>query len=148
MKKYKVVLYNPQSVFYTMPLALVAVGSFLDPEKFEVVIIDHRLERNSLKKILDETQDAICFGTSVLTGAPIQDALMVTREVKKINPHVTTVWGGWHPSLFPEETLEEESIDVVVSGQGEITFSELLMRSLRKKIFMASMDCILRKMAK
>ena len=52
MRKHKVVLYNPQSVFYTMPLALVAVGSFLDPEKFEVVIIDHRLEKDPLKKYL------------------------------------------------------------------------------------------------
>jgi len=109
-----------------MPLALVAVGSYLDPSKFEVVIIDQRLEKDPLKKVLDETRDAICFGTSVLTGAPIHDALNVTREVKKANPQLTTVWGGWHPSLFPEETLEEKSIDVVVSGQGEKTFTELL----------------------
>jgi hypothetical protein len=33
-----VVLYNPRAVFFTMPLALVAVGSHLDPERFEVVV--------------------------------------------------------------------------------------------------------------
>ena len=27
----KVVLYNPRAVFYTMPLALLAIGSELDP---------------------------------------------------------------------------------------------------------------------
>src|SRR6185295_2378101 len=117
MKKHKVVLYNPKSVFYTMPLALVAVASYLDPEKFETIIIDARLEKDVLKKVLDETKDAICFGTSVLTGAPIHDALFMTREVKKSNQQLTTVWGGWHPSLFPEETLGEKSIDVVVAGQ-------------------------------
>jgi anaerobic magnesium-protoporphyrin IX monomethyl ester cyclase len=33
----KVVLYNPRAVFFTMPLALLAVGSHLDPERYEVV---------------------------------------------------------------------------------------------------------------
>lgn len=32
MKK-TVVLYNPYAVFYTMPLALIAIGSYLDADK-------------------------------------------------------------------------------------------------------------------
>ena len=40
----KVVLYNPQAVFFTMPLALLAIGSELDPGLYEVVIIDARLD--------------------------------------------------------------------------------------------------------
>ena len=40
----KIVLYNPRSVFYTMPLALVALGSCIDRSRFEVVIVDGRLE--------------------------------------------------------------------------------------------------------
>jgi len=31
-------------VFYTMPLSLLAVGSHLDPERYEVQIVDGRLE--------------------------------------------------------------------------------------------------------
>ena len=42
--RHKVVLYNPQAAFYTMPLALLAVGSHLDPRKYDVRIIDGRLE--------------------------------------------------------------------------------------------------------
>ncbi len=36
----KIVLYNPQAVFFTMPLALLAIGSELDPQTYEIV--DHR----------------------------------------------------------------------------------------------------------
>jgi anaerobic magnesium-protoporphyrin IX monomethyl ester cyclase len=36
----KVVLYNPHAVFWTMPLGLIAVGSALDPERYDVQIID------------------------------------------------------------------------------------------------------------
>ena len=40
----RIVLYNPRAVFFTMPLALLAIGSELDPELYEVVIVDGRLE--------------------------------------------------------------------------------------------------------
>ena len=39
-----VVLYNPQAVFYTMPLGLLAVGSALDRDRYSVRIIDARVE--------------------------------------------------------------------------------------------------------
>ena len=43
----KVVLYNPRAVFFTMPLALLAIGSELDPEIYEVVTIDGRLHADA-----------------------------------------------------------------------------------------------------
>ena len=38
------------------------------------------------------------------------------------------VWGGWHPSLFPEQTLAEAGIDALVVGQGEDAFAEVVER--------------------
>jgi anaerobic magnesium-protoporphyrin IX monomethyl ester cyclase len=133
LEKPVVVLYNPKAVFYTMPLALLAIGSFLDKEKYEVVIIDGRLEEDPLSKIFSALSKAVCFGVSVLTGDPIRDALHVCRAVKNKFPMMPVVWGGWHASLFPGETLAEKSIDIVVKGQGEITFSELLERLVHKQ---------------
>jgi anaerobic magnesium-protoporphyrin IX monomethyl ester cyclase len=128
MKRHKVVLYNPESVFYTMPLALLAVGSYLDPQKYEVRILDSRLEQDPVGAVLAEIDDALCLGLSVLTGAPIRDALAITRAAKARRPDLPIVWGGWHPSLFPTATLDEPNIDVTVQGQGEITFGELVQR--------------------
>lgn len=127
MKRLKIVLYNPDALFYTMPLALLAVGSALDPQKFEVVIIDGRLEKNAMDRLLTETADALCLGITVLTGNPIRDALKITRAVKSVNPHLPVIWGGWHPSLFPLQTLmDEPAIDITVQGQGEVTFGEIV----------------------
>ena len=39
---------------------------------------------------------------------------------------VPVVWGGIHPTLLPEQTLENENIDIVVQGEGEETFFELV----------------------
>ena len=35
-------------------------------------------------------------------------------------------WGGTHASLLPAQTLENENIDIVVQGEGEETFVELV----------------------
>jgi anaerobic magnesium-protoporphyrin IX monomethyl ester cyclase len=125
----KVVLYNPRCVFWTMPLSLVAVGSALDASKYEVVILDGRLEADGVGAVLRAIDGrTICVGISVLTGAPIRDALAVTRGVHEAHPRLPIVWGGWHPSLFPSECLEERGVTATVLGQGEETFRELVAR--------------------
>jgi radical SAM superfamily enzyme YgiQ (UPF0313 family) len=126
-RRVKVVLYNPRAVFYTMPLALVAVGSHLDPAEFDVVILDGRLEPRPVDAILAH-DDAVCLGVTVLTGAPLQDAIETTRAVKAARPALPVVWGGWHPSMFGRECLREPAVDVTVQGQGEETFAEVVER--------------------
>lgn len=124
----RIVLYNPQAVFFTMPLALIAVGSHLDPRRYDVRIVDGRLERDPVSAVLDAADGALALGVSVLTGAPIRDALQVSRAVKGRRPDLPVIWGGWHPSLFPAETAAEASVDAVVTGQGEAAFAELVDR--------------------
>jgi hypothetical protein len=92
----KVVLYNPRAVFFTMPLALLAIGSELDPDLYEVVIIDGRLEPDAERAILSHVETALCLGVTVLTGAPISDALQVSRLAKAARTDLPVVWGGWH----------------------------------------------------
>jgi radical SAM superfamily enzyme YgiQ (UPF0313 family) len=127
-RRHKIVLYNPNAVFFTMPLALLAVGSTLDRTRYSVRVLDGRLAADPVEAVLAEIDDALCLGVTVLTGAPIRDALRVSRAVKARRPDLPVVWGGWHPSLFPTETLADAAIDVTVQGQGEVTFAELAAR--------------------
>jgi anaerobic magnesium-protoporphyrin IX monomethyl ester cyclase len=124
----KIVLYNPRAVFFTMPLALLAIGSQLDPDLYEVVTIDGRLEPDSESAVLSQLEGALCLGVTVLTGAPIADALQISRAAKRSRPDLTVVWGGWHPSMFSRECLSEPAVDVTVRGQGEETFAEIVDR--------------------
>jgi anaerobic magnesium-protoporphyrin IX monomethyl ester cyclase len=130
-KRLKVVLYNPRAVFFTMPLALLAIGSELDPDLYEVVTIDARLDPNAETAVLKHIGEALCLGVTVLTGAPISDALEISRAAKRARPDLTVVWGGWHPSMFSRECLQEPSVDVTVRGQGEETFAEIVARLAR-----------------
>jgi radical SAM superfamily enzyme YgiQ (UPF0313 family) len=111
-----------------MPLALLAIGSELDPDRYEVVIVDARVDPNAESTVLAHIGEAVCLGITVLTGAPISDALTVSRAAKRARPELTVVWGGWHPSMFSRECLSESSVDVTVRGQGEETFVDIVER--------------------
>ena len=128
MSKPRVVLYNPRAVFYTMPLALIAIASALDRDRIDVVIVDGRLEKDPIAAVVAASRGAVCVGVTVLTGAPIHDALAVSRAIKSTYPSMPIVWGGWHPSLFASECLDEPAVDIVVSGQGEDTFRKIVDR--------------------
>ncbi len=126
MTRHKVLLFNPQSEFYAMPLGLLAVGSALDSQKFDVHIFDERLDVKSSSKLLAEAGTAVCVGMSVFSGPPIGSALRLSRELKRRFPHLPIVWGGWHPSILPEQCVSSGVVDAVVIGQGEGAFAELL----------------------
>ncbi len=143
-RRHKVVLYNPRAVFYTMPLALVAVGSHLDPERYEVVIVDGRLEADPAAAVRAHLDGALCLGVTVLTGAPIADAVAVSRAAKAHSPGLPVVWGGWHPSMFGRECLEEPSVDVTVQAQGEITFHEICDRLAAGESLEGCPGCVVR----
>ena len=128
VSKPKVVLYNPDAVFYTMPLGLLAVASALDTKKYDVVIVDARLESDVDERLRRELPGALLLGVTVLTGAPIRDALRASRFAKSLRSDLPVVWGGWHPSLFPTKTLEADCVDVTVQGQGESSLAEVSRR--------------------
>ena len=140
----KVVLYNPTALFFTMPLGLLAVGADLDPARYEVVIIDGRLEEDAARTVLAQIDDAVCLGVSVLTGDPIRDAVRISRAAKAHRPDLPVVWGGWHPSMFGRECLDEPSVDITVQAQGEETFREILDRLERGESMAACLGCTYR----
>jgi anaerobic magnesium-protoporphyrin IX monomethyl ester cyclase len=143
-RRHKVVLYNPQAVFFTLPLALLAIGSELDPEVYEVIIVDARLEPDAESVVLSHLDGALCVGITVLTGAPISDALRLSRAVKLARPDLPVVWGGWHPSMFARECLLEPSVDITVRGQGEETFAEILQRLAAGQSLQGCAGCTVR----
>jgi anaerobic magnesium-protoporphyrin IX monomethyl ester cyclase len=124
-----IIFYNPAAPYYTLPLQFLALASVIDRTKYSVHIIDARIEKSTeaaharLRALLPE---ALCVGIAVITGTPIRDAVTASRIVKSAYPSVPVVWGGWHPSVLPEQCLREGHADVCVKGQGELTFLDLL----------------------
>ena len=61
-----------------------------------------------------------------MTGPQIFGAMQAASLIKKFTPAVPVIWGGVHPSLTPEETIKSELVDIIVIGDGEETFKELV----------------------
>ena len=112
------------------PVGLLSLASTLQQAGYEVKVIDGKIVPEYLAAVEHEAEDALCFGVSLLTGPMIKDAVAVSRRVKQRYPELPVVFGGWHPSLLPEQTLREPFVDAVVrhQGGGEITFLEVVKR--------------------
>jgi anaerobic magnesium-protoporphyrin IX monomethyl ester cyclase len=94
---------------------------------FEARIIDANADGLTLidleKLIAEEAPEIIGF--SVLTFN-LLNCMEVCNVIRKCSPHSKICFGGWHPTLYPKETLELGCADYIVIGEGEMTFSELV----------------------
>jgi radical SAM superfamily enzyme YgiQ (UPF0313 family) len=124
----KVILFYPayDGPPLSAPLCLLSLAAVLRREGFEVALVDAAIEPDYKNRILREAADALCLGVSVLTGPMISGAIEVSTAVKQRYPKLPIIYGGWHPSLLPAETLSEPFVDMVVRGQGEITLLEVV----------------------
>lgn len=133
----RVVLYyppvTPQTAFPTWePLQLLHLARMLRQTDIETVIVDGRLGdageiRGRIAGALSEG-GPVCFGVTSLTCYQLSEALSAAEHVKGLDRNIPVVFGGWHATAFVEETLREEAVDIVVRGQGEVTFREVVDR--------------------
>lgn len=107
------------------PLGLMFVAAVVRQAGHEVKIIDRNIDYFPLYKTKRFKPDLV--GISSFTGPMILDAIRVSKRIKEIfGDEFPVVWGGIHPSLLPEQTLENPYIDFIVRGEGEHTFLELV----------------------
>jgi len=109
------------------PLSLISISTFL-LGRFEICIIDQRVDTEWKQKLEHELSSGkpVCAGISTMTGPQIGYALEAAALIRSLAPRLPIVWGGVHPSLLPEETLAHDLVDIVVIGDGEETFAELV----------------------
>src|ERR1700739_814123 len=124
----KIVFFLPSfsSIEATAPLGILAISTPLLSAGYEVKIVDATITPNYKKRILQELQDALGLGISVVTGPMIHDAVEVAKAVKQWDPDFPVILGGWHPSLLPGQTLEAPYVDIIVRAQGEDSMLEVV----------------------
>ena len=109
-----------------LPQGLLHVAAPLLPNGFEVRILDQRFEPNWRSVLQEELElGLVCVGVSTTTGPQLRHALEISKAVKSIRD-TPVVWGGVHPSILPGQVLTLREVDVVVVGEGEQTFLELV----------------------
>lgn len=86
---------------------------------------------DAAKKILALRPDVVGFSTLTATGE-FEWGLEVAKIVKKKNSSIITIFGGMHPTLFPQESMENSAIDIVCVGEGEYPMLDLCNRLDKK----------------
>jgi radical SAM superfamily enzyme YgiQ (UPF0313 family) len=126
----KMLLFLPpyEGKVFGPPLGLLSLASSLRLAGFEPKIVDGALDPDYLGTLAREVPGAMAFGVSLLTGPIIRDAIAASRLVRRLRPDLPIIYGGWHPSLLPAQTLREDFVDIVVRQQGEKTLVEVLER--------------------
>lgn len=114
-----------ESALPPMGLAFVA-GALREAGHRDVRILDANLSEDPMSDVESavRSHSPDLVGVS-LTSPLLEAALRISRTIKGLRPEAKIVFGGVHPSLFPEETARELSVDHVVFGEGERTIVEL-----------------------
>lgn len=108
------------------PLGLLAASRVLVRDGYDVAVLARHLQDDVETAALEHARDSVCFGVSAMTGFQVYDGLKIARLVRSRFPKLPIVWGGWHPSILPEETLRDPNVDYVVRGCGDRTLAELV----------------------
>lgn len=135
---------DPSKGGQVVPLGLAYVAAVCEKNGYETKIFDFSasdhieedLATNSIyygtpkdeirRQIKEFAPDII--GIQCMYTAYANDAYDIARIVKEINNQTLVVMGGAHASACPEAVLEEKGVDIVVIGEGEETFLEIVKR--------------------
>lgn len=101
-----------------VPYSLLYLERALRDIDVEVVLIDEQ-QQPDYASVLERCRDRILLaGVTSLTGEQIYGGIAFSEKIRESSA-APIVWGGWHTTLLPEQTLREPYIDYVVVGQGE-----------------------------
>ncbi len=115
-------------------MGLAYIASVLLRAGYSVSAIDFNISGFNplrVKRILERETPRI-LGISTHTETYL-NGLMIAEIAKQVNPAITVVIGGTHPTIMYQEAARDKSIDVVVRGEGEYTMLELADSIIKNK---------------
>jgi len=107
-----------------IPIGLEYIAASIENVVEDVYIVDMELEQNSFKYFLELFRPDL---VGITMSATDHDEGLRLAKIAKEND-VTTVMGGYHPTLAPDELLSHPQVDMVVRGEGEHTTKELVQK--------------------
>ena len=116
-----------KSMARVLPLGLLAIGSVLKRAGHQIKILDLRISNSpddELKSVMQSFNPQV-VGIGVMT-IECKYGFIDAAKVKEINPEVTIIFGGPHCSHEPKFILNDPNVDLMVSGEGDISIVELI----------------------
>jgi radical SAM superfamily enzyme YgiQ (UPF0313 family) len=111
------------------PLGLAQLASYIARDGLRVFIVDSNADKISIEEIpgkIRELNISPVFIGITSTTSIINQAIAAAKVCKENYPQSKIIMGGVHPTLFPDEMLQNIFIDFVVRNEGEETLLELV----------------------
>jgi radical SAM superfamily enzyme YgiQ (UPF0313 family) len=125
----KVILFNPRSAEHKhrIPNSILQVAASVHPTH-EVVLVDGNRERDPWRVIEGclSRGDVRVFGTTVMPGPQLRQAITFTKLARERFPNVVNVWGGYFAANQHKTVLSSGWVDYVIDGAGDAAFPQLL----------------------
>lgn len=101
------------------PFAAMFLSFVLKKEGFQIRVLHIHEEQidASVKEIIKHKP--LFVGFSVFTGIYTLYAAQMSQQIKTLAPEIPIVWGGVHPSLLPEQCIQEKYINYLITFEGE-----------------------------
>ena len=105
---------------------LCSISSYAKEQGYPVELVDLRCLKSweHFKKVVSEKAPDVVGVT--MMSVDYNPAIESIRIIKKLTSKTVIVVGGPHPTLMLREVEKEKNIDHIITGEGEISFVELL----------------------
>ena len=107
------------------PLGLLSIAAVTRQAGHDVEIIDANLENYTPDDILPLIADSDIIGITAMTSS-IYEAMRIAGKIKHNTTGKGIVLGGVHATVFPQEMIETNLFDVVVQGEGDMAFINIV----------------------
>ncbi|MFH1878919.1 MAG: radical SAM protein [Candidatus Omnitrophota bacterium] len=117
--------YDKPGSFYPAT-GIMLIGTILKKNGYDVRLIDGAVDPDYREKALGGISGDTAFvGFSTMTSQVIM-AYGLAKKIKEQHGDVPVVFGGAHPTLFPEQTVNNPYIDIAVINEASRTVLELM----------------------
>jgi anaerobic magnesium-protoporphyrin IX monomethyl ester cyclase len=125
----KIIIFNPKSANgkHRIPNSILQVGASVHG-KYDYVFVDGNLEKNPWQTIENylKTGGFKYFGSTVMPGPQLRQAIPFTKKIKELFPETVTVWGGYFAANQYKVSLESGVVDYIINGPGDVAFPSLV----------------------
>lgn len=127
-----ILLFNPQCAkpnYQRLPAAILQIASFIEGH-YSYEIVDGNLNQGQdyaqliIQKI--RQQNIKYLAVSVMPGPQLNSAVRDIRLIKCACPDLVIIIGGYFPLNHADVCAQDDDIDYVIVGPGEITFKALI----------------------
>lgn len=110
-------------------LGIKYIASYLELNNYKCDILESNVEEYTIENIIEISKDYDVIGLSLNFTYQYYSTSIIITEIKKNNSNIHIIVGGHFATIKYEYILMNTHVDVVILGDGEITFYDLVRKN-------------------